>query len=395
MTRRAVTRLMGAGLVLFLGAAIGSAAGDQDQALGEKVLDLMKRSLATELPEELPRSVTRRMPEDAVRDYEEYHRFQPGEAFFFPHALRRQDPKLCRGIKRFWTLKPSRQIQVVPFLGERYVQEERALQRLILEVIGDVTEDAFDVEGRDALVEPVYLKILQGPGPREDRLWILQRRIGTLEISAAGARQLLELAGRWGHADPELRAALVGALADGENFKAPPPEEVGRFVLDVAENDPCQACRRAAIIYSMQRHLGRRAVLPTYLRVLDRAVAEGDASLANAAILVVGIKWEEVTAVPHLIRALDAKDAYTRALVITALENVAMMDMVTIPKDVQIFSIDYDKPRLDAEVMATLERAASRWKTWWSDVGEEALSAVSPDAFRQKARQVYSPPSPG
>jgi len=359
-----------------------------DQQLGSMVLALMKRALAVPLPEKLPDELRGKVPEHAVREYEQYHRFVPGEGFFVPQLLRQQAPDLYRDLRRFWSLKPSRQIEAVPYLGDHYFREQRPLQQMILRFVSEVSEDAFDVPKRETLVEPVYLQILEHAANREDRLGILEHDIGKLRVSDAGYQRLLDLAQEWGNADPELRVALVRALAHGRNDNKP-PRAVGEFLLEAAANDSSVETRRAAISYWQIAYLGRDAVVPTYLRVLDNSLRERDWAIASTVIRVVGIKWKDLGAVPDIIRALDTTDQATRALAVTALENIVGMDMASIPANVQVFSIDYEKEAVDPDALARLERAASRWKAWWSEEGKAILSREGADEFKRRAQSLY------
>lgn len=360
----------------------------EDEQFGQKVLALMKRALATHLPEKLPDDLRKKVPEHAIREYEQYHRFVPGEGFFEPDLLRTRDPRLYRDLKEFWSLKPSRQIEAVPYLGERYFQEQRPLQQVILRLVTEVSEDAFDVVEREAVVEPVYLQILERSPNRDDRLQILESDIGRLRISETGYRKLLEFAQGWGDADREIRVALVRALAQGRNDNTP-PRAVGQFLLDVATKDSCVECRRAAISYWQIAHFGRDAVVPTYLRVLEDASREGDWATATTVIRVVGIKSKDIGAVPNIIRGLDAADPVTRALAVTALENIVGMDMTSIPPDVQVFSIDYEKPVVDPTALDHLQKAASRWKAWWEGEGKMILSRDGAEEFKKRALTLY------
>lgn len=375
------------GLLACSWACVG-AKGMEEQQLGPKVLALMKGALATPLPQRVPDELRRELPEHAIQEYEEYHRFVPGEGFFEPDLLRQQDPDLYRQLRDFWSLKPSRRIEAVPELGEHYFREQRPLQQMILRFISEISEDAYDVAEREASVEPVYLQILERGSSREDRLAILKNDIGRLRVSAAGYRKLLQLAQDWGDADRELRVALVRALAQGRNDNKP-PEAVGRFLLNVATNDSSAECRRAAISYWQIAHLGRDAVVPTYLRVLDDSLRKGDWATASAVIRVVGIKWKDVGAVPDIIRALDMTSPGIRATAVTALENIVGMDMNSIPADVQVFSVEYEKEVIDREALARLERAASRWKAWWVAEGRTVLGRQGADEFKKRAQAVY------
>jgi hypothetical protein len=377
-------------LIACLGVALGAKNVD-DQRPGQKVLALMIRALATTLPEKLPEQYRKKAAEHAIREYEQDLRLVPGEGFFEPEFLRHQDPGLYRDLRRLWSLKPSRQLEAVPELGEHYFREQRPLQQMILRFVSEVSEDAFDVAEREALVEPVYLQILDRGSSREDRLEILENDIGKLRVTATGYRKLLELANHWRDADPELRVALIRALAQGRN-DIKQPADVGHFLLGVAAHDSSVECRRAAISYWQIVYLGRETVVPTYLLVLDDSLQKEDWVTASTVIRVVGIQWKDVAATPDIIRVLGATDPGTRAIAITALENMVDMDMASIPTDVQVFSIDYDKPTIDPDALTRLDRAASRWKAWWDEEGKVVLDREGVDEFKRRARDIYWDP---
>jgi len=363
-------------LLLVLNPAPSSGDVEQGQKIANRAVSLIKRTLAVDLPKELPEALRAVLPVEAAHDYTDGGYKVPGAGFFEPAFLRIAEPQLSKEVEAFWRIAPSRKTLALPFLAESYTTEGHVVQGILAELIVEIASDSFDVRGAAPVIENTVLSLLENSVSSDHDSRFLSVLEGTtVTISDAGFARLIRIAEEWSKEGGRPRCQLVRVLAVPSKSRNP-PDAVHEYLMHVAEHDRDDECRVAAISLHELQTYDSGILLPVYLGVL-RSELCGDEAVATRVVKAVGVWGRYREAVPELVLALESCHPLVRAMSVIALEKTVGIDRKSVPEDRLVFNTDYDyaDKGIEAEAAQRLERAVSWWKSWWDNEGDAFLAS--------------------